>query len=399
MARRKKDTETETAKNIVTSDKDLDKAFKVIDDMNEDATMLSETPLSDVNDWISTGCYALNAIISGNCYKGIPSGRVTGFYGLQACGKTLLLNTIVANAQKKGYSRTVYFDSETALDKMCAERLGCDITQIKHAPVELIEDCRNQVIALLTKLIEMGAKRKVVIVIDSLGNLSTRKELTDAQNNHDAADMGLRAKTLSSMMRLITYRAAKIEAPVLFSNHIYENPSALYPTLIKKQAGGLKPLFIASVLVQLSVSNNKAADDKNGEASRMSDKITGVNLTALTAKNRFVPPFISASDIELNFRTGLNKYSGLLDLAVKYDIIRQTGSVYQTDQGTSLGYGATFKNNPEFWENGVLEKLNKAIESDLTYSNSKYEELKKEIEATEELEKIATEEELEKLDK
>lgn len=375
-----------TDPTIITTEKDLDKAFKVIDDMNSDASYLSESPLSDVNDWISTDCYALNAIISGSVFKGIPSGRITGFYGLQATGKTLLVNKIIANGQKKGYSRTVYFDSENALDKMVAERLGCDISKIKHAPVELIEECKNQAITLLTKLMEIGARRKVIIVIDSLGNLSTRKELTDAQDNKEAADMGLRAKSLSSMMRLLTYRAAKIEAPVLFTNHIYENPTALYPTLIKKQAGGLKPLFIASVLVQLSVSNNKMAEDKTAAASLMSDKISGVTLTALTAKNRFVPPFISADNIELNFKTGLSKYKGLLDLAVKYGTIIPDGHSYKNKAGTSIGKAAQFDDSAEFWENGPLQELDVEIQKDLTYSNSKYDQLKKQVDEIEEKE-------------
>lgn len=386
MANKKKIEEKHVSDpTIVTSEKDLDKAFKVIDDMNVDASYLSESPLSDVNDWISTDCYALNAIISGSVYKGIPSGRITGFYGLPSTGKTLLINKIIANAQKKGYSRTVYFDSENALDKAVAERLGCDISKIKHAPVELIEECKNQAITLLTKLIEIGAKRKVVIVIDSLGNLSTRKELTDAQDNKEAADMGLRAKSLSSMMRLLTYRAAKIEAPVLFANHIYENPNAMYPTLIKKQAGGLKPLFIASVLVQLSVSNNKIAEDKTSATSLMSDKISGLTLTALTAKNRFVPPFISA-DVQLNFKTGLSKYMGLLDLATKYGTIIPDGRSFKNKKGVSIGYASTFEDNAEFWENGPLQELDVEIQNDLTYSNSKYEDLKKEVDEIDEIE-------------
>ena len=128
----------------------------------------------------------------------------------------------------------------------------------------------------------------------------------------------------------------------------------------------------------------------------MSSKISGVKLNALTAKNRFVPPFISVKDIELNFRTGLNKYSGLLDLAVTYDIIEQTGSTYKMGD-TSLGYGASFKNDPEFWENGTLDILNKAIEGDLTYSNSKYEDLKKEVEDSDKEEQLAELEEAETL--
>jgi RecA/RadA recombinase len=374
-------TETTENENIVTiaTEKDLDKAFRDMDDMNPDASLLSESPLSDVDDWISTGSYALNAIISGSVYKGVPAGRVTTFYGLPATGKTLLVNKIIANAQKKTYKRAAYFDSEIALDKAVAERLGCDISKIKHLPVEIIDDCKNQVIKLLTTLIAAGSKKQMVIVIDSLGNLSSAKEFADVEKEKSAQDMGLRAKSLSSLLRMITYRAAKIGAPVLCTNHIYENPNEMYPSLIKKQAGGLKPLFIASLLVQLSTTHVKADDDKTGAMSVMSDRVSGITLRALTAKNRFVPPFISADNIYLNFKTGLSPYRGLLELSEKYALIERDGHAYRMVGGEKIGYASAFEDNAEFWENGPLQELDKRIQKDLTYSNSQYKDLKKEL--------------------
>lgn len=376
---KKKIDEVNSKSIVVTSEKDLDKAFDSIDDMNEDASLLSESALSEVHDWISTDCYALNAIMSGSVYKGVPAGRVTVFYGLPATGKTMLVNKIIANGQKKGYSRVAYFDSEVALDKMVAERLGCDITKIKHVPVETIEQCKIQLINLLNKFIDVGAKRKLIVVIDSLGNLSSEKEFSDVEKDKSAGDMGLRAKVLSSLMRMLTYRAAKIEAPVLCTNHIYENPSEMYPSLVKKQAGGLKPLFIASMLVQLSVTNQRADEDKNGLRSAISDKVTGINLRALTAKNRFIPPFLTAENININFKTGISKYMGLLDLAIKYGILVEDGLSYSFD-GTNVGRASKIEDNAEFWENGPLKKLDEVMQKDLTYSNEKYKDLKAEVE-------------------
>lgn len=392
MARPKKDTSdqlesdittesTEKGVNTLASDKDIEKVFKSVDAMNSDASYLSDSPLSDVDDWISTGCYALNAIISGSCFKGIPSGRVTTFYGLPATGKTLLINKIIANGQKKTYKHAAYFDSEIALDKGVAERLGCDISKIKHLPVEMIDDCKNQVIKLLTQLIEVGSKKQIMIAIDSLGNLSSTKEFLDVEKDKSAQDMGLRAKSLSSLLRMITYRAAKIGAPVLCTNHIYENPNEMYPTLVKKQSGGLKPLFIASVLVQLSTSNIKVDDDtSNAQTSVMSDRVSGVTLKALTAKNRFVPPFLSVDNMYLNFKTGLSKYRGLLDLAEKYTLIEKDGHSYKMVNGEKIGKASTFDDSAEFWENGPLQELDKRIQKDLTYSNEKYKDLKLEVE-------------------
>ena len=123
---------------------DIKEAFKVLDDLNPDAQFLDENTLSTVKDWIDTGSMALNAIISGSLYGGVPMGRIVGFAGPQACGKTLMVNKIMANAQKKGL-HVVYFDTENALDKETAEGLGCDSAKIKHCPIEIIEECRNQI--------------------------------------------------------------------------------------------------------------------------------------------------------------------------------------------------------------------------------------------------------------
>jgi hypothetical protein len=126
------------------------------------------------------------------------------------------------------------------------------------------------------------------------------------------------------------------------------------------------------------VSEYKIAEDKTSATSVMSDKISGLTLTALTAKNRFVPPFISA-DVQLNFKTGLSKYMGLLDLATKYGTIIPDGRSFKNKKGVSIGYASTFEDSAEFWENGPLQELDVEIQNDLTYSNSKYVNLKKEV--------------------
>ena len=125
----------------------------------------------------------------------------------------------------------------------------------------------------------------------------------------------------------------------------------------------------------------------------MSDRVNGVNLKAITAKNRFIPPFIGVDDLEINFKTGLNKYKGLLDLATRYDLIDRTGSTYVMD-GNKIGYAASFESSAEFWENGPLQKLDKLLQADLNYSNEKFTDLKAEVEAEVE----AEENELEDVD-
>ena len=179
----------------------LSSIFGSVDKMNPDYSTLEDNSLSTVDEWISTGCYALNAIISGSLYKGIPRGRITGFAGPSMCGKTFIINKCIANAQKDGYIGVIW-DSEVAVDKKGAMGVGVDPAKVKHYPVESVEDCRNQISTLLDNLIKYNEnleekdKQKVIISIDSLGNLASSKELKDAEAGKDATDTGTRAKCL-----------------------------------------------------------------------------------------------------------------------------------------------------------------------------------------------------------
>lgn len=378
MAKKKKNTEPLIINDV--SDESMDAIFSALEDMNPDSSTLTENSLANVDEYIDTGNYSLNAIISGSVFGGIPMGRLCGFFGPSGTGKTLIVNKIIANAQKQYGLRPIYFDSEQALDQLVATRLGCDASKIKHAPVEFIEECKTQILNTLTKCIDMGLKKKLIICIDSVGGLNTSKEMNDALIGHNASDMGLRAKQLKSMMNKLTFRAAKSETPIIFTNHIYESVGDMYPSLVKKQPGGMSPLYIASLLVQLSTTNIKANDDK-GEVGKLTDKVSGVNLRAFITKNRFVPPFLS-TEMYLSFKTGLDKYSGLLDLAVKLDIIKRTGSTYVMNDGSEqkLGYASKFANDPDFWEkSGVLITLDNALKKELRYSDGNIQDVEDDL--------------------
>lgn len=365
MARPKKETEDN---NDVDSGS-IEDAFKILDDLNPEASFLSENSLSTVKEWISTGSYALNGIISGSLHKGVPMGRITGFSGPSGCGKTLILNKIAANAQKKGMN-VVYFDSENALDKETAERLGCDVSKIKHCPTEIIEDCRNQIVKFLKAIVDNKLQGKFMIIIDSLGNLISSREAKVIEDQKDSADMGSKAVSFKSMLRAITHAASKANCPVLFSNHTYDNPAAMYPTLVKSQAGGSGPLYMSSVLVQMSTKQEKASklDNKNAveESTAISKDVNGLTLRFVTTKNRFVTPFLE-TELYLNFRTGLAKYSGLLEMAEAYGVLEKQGHRYSF-QGETLGFYKDFRDNAEVWEK-VIPVLDAKLQKELAFKN------------------------------
>jgi RecA/RadA recombinase len=355
-------------------DKDVLKVFEKLEKLNPEAKFLSESALSTVNEWVDTGCMVLNAIISGSLYGGVPVGRITGFSGPSAAGKTYIINKILANGQKKGMI-PVIFDTEAAIDASSTTGVGLDSDQVKYVPVQTVEDCRNQIATFLDSVTESGMRNKFIISIDSLGNLASQKELDDTEKGKTAMDMGTRAKGLKSMMRLLTFKAAQAGVTILFSNHTYDDPSAMFPTLVKAQSGGKGPVYLASVLVQLAKRDEKH-DASRGEADELlpeANKVSGTTLRALTVKNRFVPPFLEC-EAYLNFKRGLDKYSGLKEMAVNHGVIIQTGSTFTMPEqkegvpGKKLGYYKNWKDDESLWNEHILPELEKKLKKQYNYS-------------------------------
>lgn len=351
--------------------------FKGVDDLNPDAAILDAATLSTAEDWIDTGSYALNAIISGSLYKGVPSGRITGFAGPSMAGKTLIMNKIMANAQKKGYMPVIW-DSEVAVDKKSAQNAGMDTSRVKYYPVETIEDCRNQMCMFLDNVIKAdNPDLKFIVAIDSLGNLASAKEVRDTAAGKEASDVGQRAKAIKSMMRTLTYKAAKAKVPILFSNHIYEGME-MFPTLVKTQSGGKGPIYLASVLVQLSTRNEKSSDNPDEQSIAIAHNISGVTLGALTVKNRFVPSYLK-TELYLNFKTGLDKHAGLFEIAEAFGVIEKPGRTVMY-KGESLGYRKDVEKSPEFWEK-IMPDLEKALQEKLCYgADTTTKEIEEELE-------------------
>lgn len=364
--------------------KEIDNIFKKLDSMNSEATFLDENALSNVDAWYDTGCYALNAILGGSCRKGgIPKGRIVGFSGESMTGKTFIVNKILANAQKQGVY-PVIFDTEFAIDESSTKGVGLDASKTKYVPVYTVDQCRNQISAFLDSVIESKQYGKFIISIDSLGNLSSQKEIDDIAKDKSAMDMGLRAKSLKSMLRTLTYKAGKAGVTILFTNHTYSDPGAMFPTLVKTQSGGSGPVYMASILVQLAKRNEKEGEGDSGALSTdklaEANKYSGVTLRALTVKNRFVPPFLEA-EMYLSFKSGLNKYSGLLQMAAARGIVEQTGSTYvvgvdsgKYKKGDKLGYAKNFVKDLSFFEDFIIPELDKKLTEDYKYNGSPTEE-------------------------
>lgn len=355
-------------------DKDIKSTLDVIDEINTFATYLDSASLSLVKGWIDTGSYVLNAIISGSVHGGIPKGRVTMLAGESMTGKSLFVQKILANAQKEGLI-PVIFDTENAIDPEGAQRLGLDISKVKYVPCISIEQTRNAIFKLLTAIKERKQEGKFIIAIDSLGNLQSQLELARMDKESTSSDMGTKARAIKSLMQTCTNLGAITQTTIVCTNHIYDDPSAMFPSIEKNMPGGKSVVYLPSVTVQLArkpvkEDGGKTSDSKLAVGQK---NYAGIIIRALTRKNRFLKQYLEG-EMYLSFSTGLDRYYGLLDIATGLEVITQTGSTYQLADGTKIGYYKNFRKDKKLWEETIIPQLEEKIMKEWGYSNLEGEE-------------------------
>ena len=361
-------------------DKDVMKALDDIDSINPFATYLSDSTLSRVGGWIDTGSYVLNAIISGSIHGGIPKGRVTMLAGESMTGKSLFVQKILAKAQEEGLV-PVIFDTENAIDPEGAERLGLDVSKVKYVPCISIEQTRNALFKFLTSVKEKGLEGKFIVAIDSLGNLQSELELARMGKDSTSADMGTKARAMKSLMQTCTNLGAVTQTTILCTNHVYDDPAALFPSIEKHMPGGKSCVYLPSVTVQLARKPVKSDGGKtmDGETAVGQKNYAGIIIRALTRKNRFVKQYLEG-EMYLSFSSGLDRYFGMLDLAVGVEAVIQTGATYQLPDGKKLGYYKNWRKDKELWENTILPVVEERIAKVWTYSNEDDDDVPEEVE-------------------
>lgn len=282
-----------TKKNTPEEKKKID-LFGLIQKVDNSVEILSKSAYSVIKDWIPSGNYILNACMSGDLFKAVPSGRITVLAGESQTGKSYLACSICREAQKRGYT-PVYLDSENAIDKDFVTRLGCDpdnflikqVSTIKETSTFIANLCKD-----LQEQVDNGAEvPKVIIVIDSLGQLTSDKERNDTLSGNTAADF-TKAKDIKAMFRVNTIPLAKLQIPLLCTNHVVANIGSFVSATAMSGGSGIKfsgsiTLNLASVAKLDDKDNNKEAE-KNLGASNL--KKNGVLVTAWPDKSRFCIP-------------------------------------------------------------------------------------------------------------
>lgn len=276
----------------------LDDLNKFMNKSSKYGGLVSEGAVSEITDYISTGNYMLNACLTGSIFKGIPNNRSTCLSGVSGVGKTYLALNICREAQKKGYF-IIYYDSENAVDKEQFENFGVDIRKVRYEPVQSIQEFRSNLTSTLDYLIEEKDKGsdvpKLLIILDSAGNLATQKEIEDAKTGSEKADFS-KAKIMRSVFRIALTKLGILNSTFVFTNHIYEGMS-MFPTTI--QSGGKGIVYGASLI--LNMNKGKLKEEGNNQ--------TGVRVYAEPQKNRFCVP--TKIEFNISFVRGMNPYIGL----------------------------------------------------------------------------------------
>lgn len=298
------------AKNKFTFD-DLNKELA---GLNPLGSVMDQSDFSGVTEWINTGNYHLNACVSGSLFGGWPNNRSCSIAGPSGTGKTFLMLNSVREAINMGYN-VIYYDSEAAVDKEQMEKFDIDITKVNYQPINTVQEFRTSVTTITQKMQEIKRKGgeipKVMIVLDSAGNLATQKEIDDAASGSEKADM-TRSKILKSIFRIIMTPMADLKIPFLFTNHTY-----MTQDFISRQiaGGGTGPQYAASIVLMLNKAQLKDGSDK-----------VGIIVTAKPDKNRFAKP--TPIKFHLHFTKGMNPYVGLEQYAT-WDICGITKGVIE----------------------------------------------------------------------
>lgn len=350
---------------------DIDKALEALDDTNPYASFLDKSTMSNVTSYFDTGSMILNAIISGSLYGGVPENRITMFCGGSMVGKTYLVLKILANAQKAG-KIPVIFDTENAVDEKTATSLGLDTSKVKYVPSFSIEETRNSIYKFLKAVKDKGQEGKFIIAIDSLGNLESQLQMQRMEKDNTSSDMGSKARAMKSLLLNCTQLATLTKTTFIMTNHVYDDPAALFPSLVKNMPGGKAAIYLPSVTVQLARKPEK--DDKDNKLVDSSLAVgqksySGVILRALTVKNRFIKQYLEG-EMYLSFERGLDKYYGLLDLAKGVGAVIQNGSTYELPDGKKLGYYKNWRKDEKVWEENILPIIEEKIKVEWKYGNN-----------------------------
>lgn len=277
---------------------------------------------NDPTDWISTGNFALNYLISGDFNKGVPLGKVTVFAGESGAGKSYICSgNIIKAAQEQGIF-VVLVDSENALDESWLHALGVDTSEDKllRLGLAMIDDVAKTISSFMAdyKTLPLDDRPKVLFVIDSLGMLLTPTDVDQFDKGDLKGDMGRKPKALTALVRNCVNMFGNHNVGMVCTNHTYASQDMFDPD--DKISGGQGFIYASSIVV--AMKKLKLKEDEDGVKT---SEVKGIRAGCKVMKTRYAKPF-EGVQVKIPYETGMNPYSGLVDLFEKKNLLQKDGN-------------------------------------------------------------------------
>ena len=330
----------------------LDTVIK--DSGNEFASIVSNgVAAGDVDNYVDTGSYIFNALVSGSLYGGIPSNKVTALAGESSTGKTFFALSVVRNfLEANPTGGVIYFETESAISKEMIESRGIDSQRMVLFPVSTIEEFRTQACRIVDKYMKEPKREPMMFVLDSLGMLSTSKEMDDISNDKQVRDM-TKSQLIKGAFRVLTLKLGQAKIPMIVTNHTYDVIGSYVPT--KEMGGGTGLKYAASTIIYLGKKKEKEGTELVG------------NIIKCEAKKSRLTKEGSKVETRLYFdERGLDKYYGLLELGEQYGVFERKGN--RVIVGNSTVYPSAILKDPEkYFTEEVMQKLEEAANKEFSY--------------------------------
>ena len=290
-------------------------------DLTKSITGMS-SGFNDPTDWISTGSYALNYLVSGDFHKGVPLGKVTVFAGESGAGKSYFCaGNIVKHAQDQGIF-VVLIDSENALDETWLQALDVDTSEDKllKLNMSMIDDVAKTISTFMAdyKAMNEEDRPKVLFVVDSLGMLLTPTDMDQFQKGDMKGDMGRKPKQLTALVRNTVNMIGSYNVGLVCTNHTYASQDMFDPD--DKISGGQGFIYASSIVVAM-----KKMKLKEDEAGNKISEVRGIRAGCKVMKTRYAKPF-EGVQVKIPYDTGMNPYSGLIELFEKKGLLEKQGN-------------------------------------------------------------------------
>ena len=328
----------------------------IVKEIGDDFTKLA-SDIDETESYVDTGSYVFNALVSGSIFGGVSGNKITAIAGESSTGKTFFSLAVVKNfldSNPDGYC--LYFDTEAAVNKPLLESRGIDLTRFVVVNVVTIEEFRNKAL----KAIDIYSKSPVeerkpcMFVLDSLGMLSTSKEINDVLNDKEVRDM-TKSQLIKGTFRMLTLKLGQANVPLIVTNHTYDVIGAYVPT--KEMGGGSGLKYAASSIIYLSKKKEKDGTE-----------VIGNLIKAKTHKSR-----ISKENKDVTIRLyyderGLDRHYGLLELGEIGGLWKNVAGRYEIN-GKKLYAKEILKDTEKYFTEEVMQKLDEIARQEFSYGS------------------------------